>query len=642
VVTTAIDTLQPPPGKIAIKRIRPFANDDWDARHTLREIRLMKVLGPHPNIITLYDLSLNEAKAELYMMMELMDCDLHQIIQSKQPLTEMHHKCFTKQMLEGIKAMHDVGIFHRDLKVCVCVCVCDMYAAVFPPPPVAHGASSFSLRSQPANMLVSKDCRLRITDFGLARFVDEATAVGENRANPLTEYVVTRWYRCPELLLAPNRPYNEAIDLWAVGCIVAELLRRKPLFPGKSHAHQVQLIFDVVGSSPGQRLGFELGAEAAAFLEKRCRSRGQPIASLLPNASADAAHFVTSLLAVDPLVRPTAAQALAAEFLKDAETLCDYDRRYLSRPPRELFDFEQEKHTLEDLKRMIIGEVKLSERAAAAAQRGSSSSSSSSSGRGSSRGDSGSSRSSNKWDVGAQQASANIVGGGGGSSHSSSSSSSTVADAVHSSKSSGTLSSATTPRTTYPPRQYMPATAPPATAAIVVTAGHVLAASTGLRAPKTPSPKKMDIILAKSQRAKLASLEGGGGSERSSSADLVERVKPQQQQVQGQVQGQARRLTMSDAAGAAAASMRAAMTRTGQGSVAAAAAGAPSTNQRGGLLPPPTTGFSGLLSQFSHRYSGNAVGPGPAAGGSSRPSSQVVVAARARPGVSGGSNKGPP
>ena len=123
VVTTAMDTLQH--GKIAIKRIRPFANDDWDARHTLREIRLMKVLGAHPNVITLYDLSVNEAKAELYMMMELMDCDLHQIIQSKQPLTEMHHKCFTKQMLEGVKAMHDVGIFHRDLKVRVLEGICE-------------------------------------------------------------------------------------------------------------------------------------------------------------------------------------------------------------------------------------------------------------------------------------------------------------------------------------------------------------------------------------------------------------------------------------------------------------------------------------------------------------------------------------
>ena len=70
--------------------------------------------------------------------------------------------------------------------------------------------------------------------------------------------LMIRWYRCPELLLAPNRPYNEAIDMWAVGCILAELLRRKPLFPGKSHANQVQLIFEVIGYSSSQNLGFEV------------------------------------------------------------------------------------------------------------------------------------------------------------------------------------------------------------------------------------------------------------------------------------------------------------------------------------------------------------------------------------------------
>lgn len=82
-------------------------------------------------------------------------------------------------------------------------------------------------------------CQVRITDFGLARYIHDSTRQGENDLNPMTEYVVTRWYRCPELLLSPNRPYTEAIDLWSVGCILAELLKRKPLFPGKSHANQV-------------------------------------------------------------------------------------------------------------------------------------------------------------------------------------------------------------------------------------------------------------------------------------------------------------------------------------------------------------------------------------------------------------------
>jgi serine/threonine protein kinase len=74
---------------------------------------------------------------------------------------------------------------------------------------------------KPGNILVNKDCQLRITDFGLARFMDDSTLSGKNRQNPMTEYVVTRWYRCPELLLSPNLPYSAAIDLWSLGLVLS-------------------------------------------------------------------------------------------------------------------------------------------------------------------------------------------------------------------------------------------------------------------------------------------------------------------------------------------------------------------------------------------------------------------------------------
>lgn len=330
VVSTALDSLTNE--RIAIKRIRPYANDEWDARHTLREVRLLKLLGPHPNVISLFDLSVFEEKTELYMMMELMDCDLHHIIQSKQGLSEMHHKCFAKQMLEGIKAMHAIGVFHRDLK--------------------------------PGNLLVSKDCKLRITDFGLARFMDDKTLSGNNQQNPMTEYVVTRWYRCPELLLAPNRPYSEAIDLWSIGCIIAELIRRKPLFPGKSHANQVQLIFEVLGHSNVTELGFAVSTEASSFLSKRCRYARQNMADVVPQANKDALALIVSLLNVNPKHRPSAEQALKSKFLLDAETLYDYSVQYLTAPPKEslFFDFESVKLSLEQLKGMIYDEVQQSKR----------------------------------------------------------------------------------------------------------------------------------------------------------------------------------------------------------------------------------------------------------------------------------------
>lgn len=324
VVTTSVDSES---NKIiAIKRIRPYANDDWDARHTLREVRLMRFLGPHPNVISLYNLSLFDEKSELYMMMELMDCDLHRVIQSKQALTPKHYKCFLKQIIEGIKAMHEVGVFHRDLK--------------------------------PGNILVSKDCQIRITDFGLARFMDENTRQGNNKVNPMTEYVVTRWYRAPELLLSPNNPYDEAIDLWSIGCILAELYRRKPLFPGKSHAHQVQMIFEVMGYNAADDLGFVVTSEASGFLEKRCVYRKQPLQNVVPGLTDDALELLELLLSVNPAKRPTAAEAIKSRYLDDADVICDYSKKYVTRPTPKDFEFEQEKFTLDELRSMIVEEVR--------------------------------------------------------------------------------------------------------------------------------------------------------------------------------------------------------------------------------------------------------------------------------------------
>lgn len=180
---------------------------------------------------------------------------------------------------------------------------------------------------------------------------------GQNDLNPMTEYVVTRWYRCPELLLSPNRPYSEAIDLWSVGCILAELIKRKPLFPGKSHAHQVQLVFEVVGYANSAELGFPVSSEALSFLEKRCRYRKQPLSKFIPEASPQALEMLQALLAVNPQNRPSAAQAMAFSFLDDAEILNDYSPNYLTRPSVDYFDFEHERYTVSQLKDMIDNEV---------------------------------------------------------------------------------------------------------------------------------------------------------------------------------------------------------------------------------------------------------------------------------------------
>lgn len=104
----------------------------------------------------------------------------------------------------------------------------------------------------------------------------------------------------------------------------------------------------------------KISTEASSFLEKRCRSRGQSLTSVIPQASTHALQLISRLLAVDPVLRPTASQSLAFDYLKDAEILCDYDKQYLQRPPSTLFDFESEKYSLEQLRELIVGEVRLS------------------------------------------------------------------------------------------------------------------------------------------------------------------------------------------------------------------------------------------------------------------------------------------
>jgi serine/threonine protein kinase len=177
----------------------------------------------------------------------------------------------------------------------------------------------------------------------------------------LTQYVVTRWYRCPELLLAPTLPYSKSVDMWSVGCIIAEMLRRKPIFPGKAHAAQVQMIFDCIGYNLGgaRELDIQISSETEQFLAKRCDVRGKTIRAMLPHAAPDSAvNLVESLLTISPNKRATAEEALQAEYLTDAELLYNYDSEYVTTLPPGFFDFERDVYTEDELKALIEAEVR--------------------------------------------------------------------------------------------------------------------------------------------------------------------------------------------------------------------------------------------------------------------------------------------
>lgn len=151
----------------------------------------------------------------LYIVTQLYECDLERIVSSPQRLTDQHCQYFVYQLLRGLKFIHSANVLHRDLK--------------------------------PSNLLVNSNCDLCICDFGLAR------GVGDEATGKLTEYVVTRWYRAPELLCEADT-YGTAVDVWSVGCIFAEILGRKPLFRGSSTSDQLRLVIEKLGSPTDDEL----------------------------------------------------------------------------------------------------------------------------------------------------------------------------------------------------------------------------------------------------------------------------------------------------------------------------------------------------------------------------------------------------
>jgi serine/threonine protein kinase len=196
---------------------------------------------------------------------------------------------------------------------------------------------------------------LQIADFGLARVccVDELN----NELLQMTEHAVTRWYRPPELMLSPNRNYTCSIDMWSVGCIFAEMLGKKPLFPGKSFVHQLSLIFDLIGAPSQVEISHIRGARALKFLRSLKDHRAIPFERLFPTASDEALDLLRKLLTFNPVNRLSATLALNHPYF-DAYKELNRSSIPMSSQRKDIdFDFEYHKNSTEQLMALVSEEV---------------------------------------------------------------------------------------------------------------------------------------------------------------------------------------------------------------------------------------------------------------------------------------------
>ncbi|CAH8313002.1 unnamed protein product [Eruca vesicaria subsp. sativa] len=255
---------------VAVKKMKKKYYS-WEECINLREVKSLRRMN-HPNIVKLKEV-IREHDI-LYFVFEYMECNLYQLMKDRQKLFaegDIRNWCF--QVFQGLSYMHQRGYFHRDLK--------------------------------PENLLVSKDI-IKIADFGLAREV--------NSSPPFTEYVSTRWYRAPEVLLQ-SYVYTSKVDMWAMGAIMSELLSLRPIFPGASEADEIYKICEVIGS-PTEETWLE-GLNLANTINYQFpQLSGVPLSSLMPSASKDAVNLITRLCSWDPCNRPTAAEALQHPFFQ--------------------------------------------------------------------------------------------------------------------------------------------------------------------------------------------------------------------------------------------------------------------------------------------------------------------------------------
>ncbi|XP_077982610.1 cyclin-dependent kinase 10-like [Glandiceps talaboti] len=261
---------------VALKKVRMEKESDGLPVSSLREIHLLINLH-HTNVVYLKEVVVGSHLDSIFLVMEYCEQDLASLLDNMStPFTEAQVKCLALQMFQGLRYLHENFVIHRDLKV--------------------------------SNLLLTDKGCLKIADFGLARTYGIPL-------KPMTPKVVTLWYRAPELLLG-SKEQTTAIDIWAAGCIVGELLAHKPLMPGRSEIQQIDMIVELLGT-PNDSIwpGFSKLPLLESFNLKK-----QPYNNLkhkFPWLTEAGLRLLNFLFVFDPKKRATAEDCLESSYFKE-------------------------------------------------------------------------------------------------------------------------------------------------------------------------------------------------------------------------------------------------------------------------------------------------------------------------------------
>ena len=360
--------------KVAIKLISNIFDKTSLTKRTMREIKLLKQVKSHPNIICLKDIFTPSSSIDhLNLVFEHMDTDLNRLIHSNQHLSRHHVQYFMYQILCGVNYLHTYSIVHRDLK--------------------------------PANIFLNANCKMKIGDLGLARFLQrtavlcnpattetelkvglqktavavvglQGTTVPATAVPCLTDHIMSRWYRAPEIILL-TKHYTHAVDMWSIGCIFAELLQtfagppdqRRALFPGKTSfplsspedisvcndpSDQLNIIFDIIGTPSIEDIQMVENETAKSYLSQLKQKESKCFKTIFSYANDEEIDLLERLLQFNPTKRITAKSTLLHSYFRDM-----LDETYLREGsyPTIHPEWDKSNHDIEFMKHIIQEEV---------------------------------------------------------------------------------------------------------------------------------------------------------------------------------------------------------------------------------------------------------------------------------------------